>query len=761
MDKTVGQLIYEVTAKLAGGFNVTMSKAESEFGKLSKSADETDKSMNKVAKSSSVLKNALGAIVGAVSVGALASFFKGSVDSALQSQVASEKLANALSNVKTAREGDFELLTKQANALQLVTAYGDEEIKNSQALLATYQLNGREIEQLTPRLLDMASALAQTGEVSGGLEGATLLLGKAVTGGVSALTRYGVTMTEAQKKAFELASGTEKLSILTQILDDNFKGTAETLGRTLTGRLAILRNRFDEVKESIGFALLPTFESLLGSVTDSVKGIDTGSQSFSTFSKVIYQVTNFVVGMGKALYLVVQVLTGVVDTTIQGGKVIFNIFRDMSKGVTDFGKNIGTVGKALGQVLSGDFKEAKETIAGGFKDAFANTTKSFDDFKFNTKGWADTISEQFDSIGDSALKAVDLSGFKPIDEATIKSYRSTKEEAEKLGSSLKASADSANSAKDKMDGLAGKIGDVRDKAVDASNAIGKQLTESLKKFGTEIADNYQETNDKLATIVAEAEQKKKDLQSQIASGGTDTTDLNKQLAEVQKVLDARVGYEQRAQERIDAIKKQASDAGLDPNALGLDTLLAGQKTFEQQIAEQRKLASADEFTRFELEQANKLQLLATNSIAELVILKTKYDKQKEYEADVTAFFNTSARSRQQAVDAFANSAIAKYGEMANALRQVISLQAQIGNAGGASKLPQFHDGGYVDSRGGEVHPGEFVIPADIVKSMPGLISQLDGMRNGQTNNITINAGAGSSADFDSVAQTLAWRLQQR
>jgi len=194
------------------------------------------------------------ALVGAFAISKIASFAQESLKAASDQQLANEKLASAISNVMGARDGDYEALIKQASALQSVTAIADEEITNNQALLATFQLNGQAIQELIPRILDMGAANAKTGELTADLHGATLAIGKAMTSGVGILSRYGVAMTDAQREAFDLANGQDKVRILTEILDDNFKGAAETVGKTFAGRVEQLRNSLGDLKEDIGFA---------------------------------------------------------------------------------------------------------------------------------------------------------------------------------------------------------------------------------------------------------------------------------------------------------------------------------------------------------------------------------------------------------------------------------------------------------------------------------------------------------------------------
>ena len=106
----------------------------------------TDQSVKSVAKWGASLKGVLiglGALV--ATLGVVMIKLKKYVKLAGIQELAETKLAESIANVKKAREGDVDMLVKQASALSNVTAIGDEEILTFQALLGTFQLTGDQI----------------------------------------------------------------------------------------------------------------------------------------------------------------------------------------------------------------------------------------------------------------------------------------------------------------------------------------------------------------------------------------------------------------------------------------------------------------------------------------------------------------------------------------------------------------------------------------------------------------------------------------
>lgn len=187
---------------------------------------------------------------------------------------AEARLRAAIANVKTASQGAADELIRYAEALQKVTAFGDEQIISAEGMLATFQLNEDQIKQIIPRLLDMAAAVEKTSGRSVDLEQIAIALGKAFTGQVGLLARYGVVLDENAIK-------TEGFAGILKSLDMNFKGMAQTVAQTETGALRQLKNILGDLAEDIGRvileAIMPFIQVLKGIVSafrelpDSVK----------------------------------------------------------------------------------------------------------------------------------------------------------------------------------------------------------------------------------------------------------------------------------------------------------------------------------------------------------------------------------------------------------------------------------------------------------------------------------------------------------
>jgi len=191
----------------------------------------------------------------------MTAFFTKAVKSAAEQEVAEQKLINALRNVQGATEDGAKSLIKQATALQRLTGYGDEEIINAQAMLATFQLTDAQIAQITPRLLDMAAATEKSTGAKADLQAIAIALGKGFTGTAGSLTRYGVVLSEEAKKSGDFG-------LILESLDKNFKGAAETVGQTFTGQLRIMGTQIGDALEVIGGKLIPVLTPLVQKIAE-------------------------------------------------------------------------------------------------------------------------------------------------------------------------------------------------------------------------------------------------------------------------------------------------------------------------------------------------------------------------------------------------------------------------------------------------------------------------------------------------------------
>ncbi|HEU0193322.1 MAG TPA: hypothetical protein VFQ71_03930 [Gaiellales bacterium] len=191
----------------------------------------------------------------------------------------STKVAAQTAAVIKSTGGAAGVTAKQVNALagalMKKTGIDDEAIQSGANLLLTFTKvqnqagKGNDIfTQATKIMTDMSVALGQDMKTS------AIQVGKALNDpirGITALRRVGVNFTKGQQDQIKalVASGKtmEAQKLILAELNKEFGGSAEAAGKTLPGRLNILKESFNNMAGELVGSLVPAFTTLLGVFT--------------------------------------------------------------------------------------------------------------------------------------------------------------------------------------------------------------------------------------------------------------------------------------------------------------------------------------------------------------------------------------------------------------------------------------------------------------------------------------------------------------
>jgi hypothetical protein len=216
------------------------------------------------------------AIFTGIATAAIVAFGKSSIDSYNES----EKQYAQLSAVIKSTGGIAGVTAKQAidlaAAFQKTTTFSDEATLSAENLLLTFTNITKDIfPQATETVLNMSQALGQDTKSS------AIQLGKALQDpilGVTALRRVGVNFNEAQadviKNLVETGKSAEAQKMILKELATEFGGSASAAAQTFAGKIEILKNRFDDFKETVGGILVSismfAVEGNAGNLTDAL-----------------------------------------------------------------------------------------------------------------------------------------------------------------------------------------------------------------------------------------------------------------------------------------------------------------------------------------------------------------------------------------------------------------------------------------------------------------------------------------------------------
>lgn len=168
-------------------------------------------------------------------------------------------------------------VTGLANAMLAKTGIDDEAIQVSENMLLTFTNIRNEVgknndifTQSAKAVLDMDTAMTHGNTTAESLRGTSILVGKALNDpvkGMTALRRVGVSLDEAQQKTVKslVAQGKtlQAQKLILHELNREFGGSAEAIGKTLPGKLNILKQTFKNDMAQLLSGSVPTMTKLL------------------------------------------------------------------------------------------------------------------------------------------------------------------------------------------------------------------------------------------------------------------------------------------------------------------------------------------------------------------------------------------------------------------------------------------------------------------------------------------------------------------
>jgi hypothetical protein len=225
----------------------------------SKVLDDIDKKAGGVG---STLKN-LGTVAGGFVLGAgllkAPDFLKSAAEAAAEDEASTNRLKNAINNTGTSYDnisGVIDGVIKSGQRL----GFTDDQTRDSLSLLAAQTGNSTE----AIKRYSIAQDLARGANID--VVTASRLLGKVTDENVNVLARYGI-------KVEKGASETE----LFAAIYGKFHGQAQTFADSTAGKMARFSDQMGELKESIGYAVLPVMTALANvALTQLVPALEAG-----------------------------------------------------------------------------------------------------------------------------------------------------------------------------------------------------------------------------------------------------------------------------------------------------------------------------------------------------------------------------------------------------------------------------------------------------------------------------------------------------
>ena len=206
---------------------------------------------------------------------------------------AETKLTTVMGQRMNATQREIESIKELALAEREKGVIDDDVQLMGAQQIATFLSEAKSIETLLPAMNNLLAQ--QKGYAATGQDAVAIgnLMGKVMQGQVSALTRVGITFSEAEEKVLKFGTESERAAMLAQVITNNVGEMNAQLGATDVGKQVQLEAKLGDIQDRLGELLggaLPFVNMAteaaraLASITILIVGIKKGTTAIAAFN---------------------------------------------------------------------------------------------------------------------------------------------------------------------------------------------------------------------------------------------------------------------------------------------------------------------------------------------------------------------------------------------------------------------------------------------------------------------------------------------
>lgn len=260
---------------LQGSIKLNSREVLDGLAKVDKQVDETGNSMEKLEGKSGKVGKVMGglgkSIAGALSINVVKNFAMDCVKGLDDIYRSNAKLEAIFKSTGKATQSQIEDLKEYATALEGKGVVDDDVTKTGMAQLATFNLTSDSVKTLSSSMLDLIVNQKGVNATQEDAMGIANLVGKVMTGNTGALSRYGITLSEAQEKVLKMGTEQERAAMLAEVLGQNLGGVNEAIANTPEGKYKQMQMSLDGMKDTLGETLLPVILKVVEAITAMAK----------------------------------------------------------------------------------------------------------------------------------------------------------------------------------------------------------------------------------------------------------------------------------------------------------------------------------------------------------------------------------------------------------------------------------------------------------------------------------------------------------
>ena len=257
------------------------------------------------------------------------------VKAAIEDEQAQLRLANALRQATGATDAQIAATEDMILQTSLATGVTDDQLRPALQRLAVSTKSTEEAQKLLTLALDISAASGKD------LETVANALGRAQDGNVTALGRLGLGLSKAELSTLSFTEVQQKLA-------DLYGGAAATNAETFQGKIDRLKVGFDEAKESLGTALLPTVERFITFLNEtgipSLNAFIAGLTGAGGLNEGFTETQKNAESFGKAIGVVSGIISGFITFLREAIGLVVSLANELIRVVNIIpGVNVGSI----------------------------------------------------------------------------------------------------------------------------------------------------------------------------------------------------------------------------------------------------------------------------------------------------------------------------------------------------------------------------------------------------------------------------------
>ena len=207
-----------------------------------------------------------------------------------QQEIAETQLTTVMRQRMGATDDEIASIKQLASEQQKLGVIGDEVQLAGAQQVATFLKEKSSIDTLLPAMNNLLAQQHGVNSTTNDAVSVANLMGKAMQGQVSALTRVGITFSEAEAQVLKYGTESERAAVLAQVITNNVGDMNAQLAATDSGKQAQLANKIGDIKEQLGAlanGAMP-FVIIASSTITALSSITTLTAGIKTLTTTVY-----------------------------------------------------------------------------------------------------------------------------------------------------------------------------------------------------------------------------------------------------------------------------------------------------------------------------------------------------------------------------------------------------------------------------------------------------------------------------------------